>query len=178
MNKKRLFRYVLIFALIFVILACSTPVATLTESIPPTEPEENIPPATHTEGETSVTLTLVTGDDGTADNPVFELVDNSFITVFTTTLDNPNDLQLNQTDVYEFSVPYSFCQIIGFQLTKPSTSGVDDAWLLSEYYLELDGLQVSFERQLEQSWGPILESTVPFNVNWSGTEIYIQECGR
>jgi hypothetical protein len=167
----------LIGGLILVILACNTPIATPTESVPSAVPVENTALATHEEGETSVKLTLVTGEDGTADNPVFRLFDSTSF-VFTTILDNPGDLQPNQTDIYEFSVPYSFCQIIGFDLAKPSSSGVDDSWLLSEYYLEMDGREVSFERLIEQSWGPILEQTQPINAFWSGTDIYLQECGH
>ncbi len=178
MSKQEFFRYTLLFVSISVVLACSTPIATLTESVPSTVPVENTALATHEESVTSVKLTLVTGDDGTADNPVFELLDSSIRAVFTTTLDNPGDLQPNQTDVYEFSVPYPFCQIIAFQLTKPSTSGVDDSWLLTEYHIELDGREVSFQRQLEQSWGPISEQTEPLNANWSGIDIYLQECGH
>jgi hypothetical protein len=133
-------------------------------------------PAKPDENKTLVKLTLVTGSDGTADNPTFELVDNSGNSLFSITLNNPGDLQPNQTDVYEFTVPHPFCKLTGWWLIKPSNSGVDDSWLPTEIDIELDGKMVSFDR-LFSDLGPLTASS-PRSGNWSGSDIYKQQCGN
>jgi hypothetical protein len=194
MRKKKFSQFTVALVFIAVVLACSMPIAAPTESAPiaaptesapitaPTEsapiaaPTESAPTAAPGENETLVKLTLVTGSDGTVDNPTFELFDKYGNSLFSITLDNPGDLQPNQTDVYQFSVPHSFCEITGWGLTKPSNSGFDDSWLPTEIYVELDGKIVFFDRLFSDLglWTASSQSSG----NWSGTDIYKQQCGN
>jgi len=176
MNKRKFFHFMIILVFVSMVFACKIPSATPTENVTPAAPVESQTSASPGEGATSVKLTFVTGSDGTADNPVFELFSTTGSILFTTILDKPGDLQPNQTDVYEFSVPHPFCQITGYQLTKPASSGSDDAWLPTEIYIELDGKVVFFHR-LFSDLGAITEGS-PRSGNWSGIELYIQECGN
>ena len=175
MTRNKLSGFALTIVLTTFTFACSTFTSTTT-SMPVDEatPTEGIPSAMLTTEATSVRLTLVTGDDGTADNPVFELYDPSFVPVFAITLDNPGDLQPGQTDVYEFSVPEPLCQIVAWQLTKPSGAGGDDAWVIAETYIALNGLQVFFVRS---PIGPVT-ADMPAGGNWSGIDVYLQHCGE
>lgn len=120
-------------------------------------------------------LTLVTGDDGTVDNPNFVLLDQDNNPIFTTALDQPDDLQPGQTVTYEYTVPNSFCQITGWILTKPSSADVDDPWLLAEINIEINGESVYLDRGLS-SWGTITEDS-QLSGNWAGIELFQQRCG-
>ena len=179
MNEKKYLLGVCAMVLLTTILACSVqtagpainPAATSESAIMPTVSESTITPTVNV---TTVKLTLVTGSDGTADNPIFELADINFVPLFTATLDNPGDLQPGQTDVYEFSVPFPFCQIAGWKLTKPSASNVDDPWLATEIYIEMNGIMVFFDRS-SSSLGLITASSERSG-NWSGIEIFTQHC--
>jgi len=130
---------------------------------------------------TIVKLTLVTGDDGTANLPVFELFDNSggdFFgqVLFSTSLNQKGDLQPNQTAIYEFTVPSPFCKIAGWHLSKPANSGVDDPWLLKEIYIELNGEMVYFDRVFYDQ-GPMNAGEGERSGNWVRTNEYKQQCG-
>ncbi len=170
MKKKKYLHWFCVFVLLSSILACAAPAATPATKVAVTS-ESTITPKVSV---TSVKLTLVTGSDGTADNPIFALYDSNGTMLFTTTLNNQSDLQPGQTDVYEFSVPYPFCQITGWQLTKPSTAEVDDPWLPTEIYIELNGIMVAFDR-LFGDFG-LVTATSPRSGNWAGIEIYNQHC--
>jgi PLAT/LH2 domain len=123
---------------------------------------------------TAVKITLMTGSDGTADNPIFGLFDNTGTTIFTTTLDNPGDLQPGQTDIYEFSAPYSFCEFIGWQLTKPATGGSDDGWQATSIRIELNGETTWLDGAFADLGTITAESQR--GGNWSGIEAYTTEC--
>jgi hypothetical protein len=164
MRTKNTIQWILPFVLIASLAACA-PVAS--------EPADN-PPAVAESESISVKLILDTGSDGTADNPVFGLFDASGSILFTTTLDNPGDLQPGQTDTYEFTVPYPFCQFIGWQLTKPSTGGIDDAWLSTRISIEIDGGTVWLDGAFNDL-GTITADSQRGG-NWSGTEIYMGQC--
>ncbi len=124
---------------------------------------------------TSLKLTLVTGEDGTNDNPVLGLFDIQGNTLFTATLDSPGDLQPDQTDIYEFTVPITFCQAAGWSMNKPPTEGVDDPWILNEIYIEMDGVTVYFDRGVALSFDTI-SSESNLSGNWAGIDVYIQQC--
>jgi hypothetical protein len=175
MNKARFIPWRITVISVSMALACNALSRPAIENATPAVSEEIEATAMPTGGVTSVRLTLVTGDDGTADNPVFELLDSSMTPIFTITLDNPGDLQSGQTDVYEFSVPHPFCQITTWQMTKPSSSAADDPWLPTEIYLELDGKMVFFYR-LFSDLGPITADS-PRDGNWSATDLFTEQCG-
>lgn len=126
--------------------------------------------------ETNVKLTLVTGNDGTEDNPKFELFDNTGTLIYSTILNNPSDFQPGKTDIYEFLVPKSFCNITGFKFTKPKESELDDTLILSEITIDIDGNVVYMDRSLS-TWGVItFESNL--TGNWADVSIYKQKCNK
>lgn len=172
MRTRKNFQWLCMLVLISGVLACTT----LSEGSANTATATAEIATTSIESTTFVKLTLITSNDGTADNPVFELFDNSGNILFATTLDKPGDLQPDQTDIYEFTVPHSFCQFIGWQLTKPQTSGMDDSWLPMSITIELDGQTVWLDG-LFADLGSITADSQRGG-NWSGIDIYIQQCGE
>jgi hypothetical protein len=131
---------------------------------------------------TSVKLTLVTGDDGTIDNLVFKLHGEGYDMsdggkeLYSITLDQPGDLQAGQTDVYEFSVPFEFCELEGWSLIKPDASGPDDPWMPQERYIELNGQLISMDRDF--SYMGAMAAGDRRAGNWTGTAAYQENCGN
>lgn len=171
MRENKNLQWISVLVFVIAIVACNLPSSLTANNIatPTITTSQSV-------GETSAKLTLVTGDDGTTDNPVFELFDKSGNVVFTVTLDQQADLQPNQTDVYEFIVPHPFCQMIAWQITKPSGTSIDDPWLPKSITLEMDGKMVWLDG-LFSDLGSITLSSQRGG-NWSDIEIYKQQCGK
>jgi hypothetical protein len=147
MSKSAFFQCLVIFVLISTILACNLPFGT---------PESN---------GTAPTEFVTPESNGT--------VPTESVISLKLTLVTGSD---GTADVYEFSVPHPFCQIIGFQMSKPSSSGIDDPWLPTSITIELAGKIVYFDGTLSDL-GPVTASFAPSG-NWSGTDIYKQQCGN
>ncbi len=138
-------------------------------------------PATAQPPTATVRLVLVTGSDGTNNPLLVELFGPSDLqTPFwrVVVAEGPGDLQPGQTNVYEFSVPVSFCDIVQFHLRKPASVGLgDDPWDIREYEIWVDGVQVAFDRVVYQYFSPQTVTSWPVNGNWQGTAAYQSRCG-
>jgi len=101
--------------------------------------------------ETLVRFTLVTGEDGTADDFRFELLDEfAGMTLYDTFL--TRDLAVNTTEVFEFVVSLDFCEFSSFRLTKlTGADNYDDHWFLAELFFEADGEMVFFDRVADRT---------------------------
>jgi len=85
---------------------------------------------------TTVVVTIVTGSDGTNDEPTLHLQDGFMgNTLVAFPLNQPNDLRAGQTNTYVFTVPYDFCTLRGFAIRKPGT----DSWFISSIDVSIDG---------------------------------------
>ena len=163
------------------------PIPTHTNTPKPQNTPTSLPPTTSPTQDPNITyvkLTLVTGDDGTVDIPIFELFDNSGEmfsgkVLFSTPLNHKGDFQPNSTATYTFTVPYNFCKFVGWHLSKPATSGVDDSWLVKEIYIELNGEMVYFDRVFSDQGSMSTSSPLPVRSgNWAGTDDYKQQCSN
>jgi hypothetical protein len=177
MKKRRNVLWICLLTVALVILSCRSSSNGGEEEVTP-EPVATLAVDLPLEGSAKVKLTLVTGEDGTNDNPIFGLSDTNMTPVFSIDLDKPGDLQPNQTDVYEFDIPYPYCRIIAWQLTKPASKSADDPWLLNEMYIEIDGVLVMFMRDLSSSFGLTTSASAPYSGNWSGVQAYTQICDQ
>lgn len=132
---------------------------------------------------TNVKLTVVTGHEGgTADEPIFEVFDNSHgefdgETIGSLILDKSNSLQSNKTDVFEFRVYRSFCEITGWRIKKPAKSNVDSPWLLKAIYIELNGELVYFDNVLNRTITAGCKNYCAAG-NWTRTESYKEHCRK
>jgi len=126
---------------------------------------------------TVVTLTLVTGNDGTEDDPVFELYGSFAGSPHRVVLNRSGTFRPNQTDTFQFTVPSEFCSITSYRLTKPAGKSGDDPWFLKEIYITLNGKLISFNRAVG-SFSPITSTSFPPNGNWTGTALYKELCPK
>jgi hypothetical protein len=134
------------------------------------------PTASSDSNVTHVTLKIVTAD-GTSINPKFELFSanglNRGRTLFSTILDKPDDLQSGQTDIYEFTVPASFCELGGWDLTLPNASV--DPWGIDKIYVKLNGEIVTWSGL--HGFGTTTRIWMP----WDGenaNDLYRERCGE
>ena len=132
-------------------------------------------------GVTSIRLTLVTGEDGTANYPLFELFDTSGGTfsgqvVFSTSLNQAGDLQPFSKVGYEFTVAAPFCKIAGWHLSKPAVPAPEDAWLLNEIFIELND-QMVYRDTVFSDQGAMTAAKGVRSGNWVGTSAYKGQCG-
>lgn len=123
---------------------------------------------------TSVELILTTGSDGTLDTPYFLLEGPFSASPYWYALDQPGDLQPNQTDAYLFQVPMDFCQMTGWRIVKGAGSTGDDPWLVTQMELFIDGTQVFYDSAFADL-GPITASSHQAGT-WDGTAAYQQRC--
>lgn len=123
---------------------------------------------------TPVEVSFVTGANGTADNPFFYLTGDFSASPYRYFVNQPSDLQPNQTDTYEFLVPMDFCQMTGWTIDKPTTAGIDDDWLANEIDITVDGDQVFFDAVFSEV-GPIVSGSNTGGT-WDGTEAYQNRC--
>ncbi|MFN8452120.1 MAG: SH3 domain-containing protein [Anaerolineae bacterium] len=123
---------------------------------------------------TPVNLSFITGANGTADNPFFDIEGDFSASPYRYTVNQPGDLQPGQIDTYEYLVPMDFCQMTGWALDKPATAGIDDDWLPNEIDISVDSTLVYFDAVFHEV-GPI---TADSNVSgtWDGTDAYHSRC--
>ena len=124
---------------------------------------------------TLVELSVITGDNGTADNLDFEIGGSFPGAPFVQLLDQEGDLQPFQTDSYVFIVPMEFCEMTSFQLRKPALSAVDDDWTMTQFSLSIDGTDVFFDSDIGV-FNPVTAASYPPNGNWSGVAAYQDRC--
>lgn len=123
---------------------------------------------------TEAELTLVTGNDGTADTLTLTLtgVDSAGQPIeIAQTLDQPDDLQPDATDTYTFTVSAAFCDLTGFELTL---SG-QDVWTPESIRLTLNGVTV-FNDEEASVFAPVTADSYPPNGRWQRTAAYLSEC--
>lgn len=123
---------------------------------------------------TPVEVTFVTGANGTADNPFFNIEGDFSASPYRYYVNQPSDLQPNQTDTYEYLVPMAFCQMTGWKLDKPPTAGIDDDWLANEIDITIDGDLVYFDTVFYEV-GPIVSGS-NIGGTWDGTAAYQNRC--
>ena len=116
----------------------------------------------------------VTGDAGTADSPWFALSGDFSASPYTFILNQPDDLQPGQTDVYAYRVPMSFCQMTGWQLTKAASGAADDPWLPTRIDLTIDDTPV-FSDAIFHEIGPITAEEGASGT-WDDTDAYQSRC--
>lgn len=120
-------------------------------------------------GSSGVTITLVTGSDGTDGNLTFTLSGTFQGDPVVLPLDQPGDLQPGVTNVYSFSVPYDFCQLYQFQL------GLDgDDWLGERMTINVNGIDVWFNGRMGDSGALMAGNTR--GGTWDGTDAYRAYC--
>lgn len=128
----------------------------------------------------TVELTVVTGTDGTANPLLVELFGPHSGTVplwVIVVAEGAGDLGPGMTNSYTFSVPYDFCDLTRLHISKPaSIPAGDDAWDIREFYIEVDGIQVAFDRVAYETFSPMTYDSWPANLEWSGTAQYQAAC--
>lgn len=153
-----------------------TPTKTMLPSYTPSASPTITPELPQNTDEVAVRIVVVTGDDGTADIPHLYLSRGEGKTPYELLLDQPSDLQPYQIDEYSFLVPYSFCDFVGYSMTKPAT-GTDDPWDLEEIEIYMDGEMVFLDRTAGD-YSPITENSYPPAGGWTGTQNYQNKCGE
>lgn len=123
---------------------------------------------------TPVSVTFVTGANGTADNPFFNIEGDFSASPYRHYLNQTGDLQPNQSDIYQYLVPMDFCQMTGWKLDKPTTAGIDDDWLANEIDISIDSTLVFFDAVFHEV-GPITSSS-QLGGTWDGTDAYQSRC--
>ena len=128
----------------------------------------------------TIQLTVVTGTDGTENPLLVELFGPSSGTVplwVIVIAEGPGDLGPGMTNSYTFSVPYSFCELTRLHISKPaSIPAGDDAWDIREFYIQVDGVEVAFDRVAYETFSPMTYDSWPANLEWSGTAQYQAAC--
>jgi TIR domain-containing protein len=143
------------------------------ESVPVPDPP---PTPSYPPNAANIVLRVVTGFDGTNDQPVLKLYGDTG-EVFQFVMDtDPSALQPNQTDEYSFRIPGTFCDVRGFEITKPAGDSGEDAWDLREVYVFVDDILVFGDLSVAETFGPITATSFPPNGNWEETEPYLQQC--
>jgi uncharacterized membrane protein YgcG len=131
-------------------------------------------------GYATITLTVVTGTDGTENPLLVELFGPNSGTVplwVIVVAEGSGDLGPGMTNSYTFTVPYSFCALTRLTISKPaSIAAGDDSWDIREFYIEVDGVEVAFDRVAYETFSPMTYDSYPANLEWSGTAQYQSAC--
>ncbi|MCS7071928.1 MAG: SH3 domain-containing protein [Anaerolinea sp.] len=157
------------FWLMFTILSLSVGAPILAQT-----PVATPPPA----GSATVTVTLVTGADGSTGDLLLQLAGTFPGAPIMTTLALPGDLTPGATNIYSFLVGYDFCSI--FQYRLELTPGTTDSWTGVVQTIAINDIPVwtNFE-------DPFTDPDVtPLNPGgfkggmWDRTAAYIDRCGQ
>lgn len=123
---------------------------------------------------TPVSLNLVTGADGTVDNPVFYLEGDFSASPYAYYLNQPGDLAAGLSNTYNFDVPMDFCAMTGWKIAKGATGAVDDVWQPNQISITVDGSAVFYDGVFYEV-GPI-SSASHVGGTWDGTAAYQNRC--
>lgn len=139
---------------------------------PSPQPTPSIP-----DGSIPVSVTFVTGNDGTVDPVVISFKDDGLVgdIVDSITINEPRLAGQRQT--FFTSSRISFCDASGFFLTKPTgPDGIDDTWFLSEISLTIDG-ELHYDRQVDRTITGTA-GRLQYGLGWDQTADYLARCGQ
>lgn len=130
-------------------------------------PAQQTPPPT-----LPITLTIVTGADGTNDSPYITFMTIDGTPLGAEMLMQSGDLAAGATDTYSFNLTANFCDITQFTLTKPANTATDDPWQVAALTLNIDGVDV---------YDATINATVTADGtrggSWQATHAYRDRCG-
>ena len=120
----------------------------------------------------SVIVTLLTGNNGTTGNLTLALSGTFSGDPYVVTLGQPGDLQPGTTNTFSFIVPHTFCQMFQWRLML---NGSDD-WLGSQLSIQIDGAQVYYDGAFSDG-GPLTANGWRSGT-WDQTAMFQSHCSE